>query len=102
MHTRQRVLLAPLSNVPQGRALPTLPTASPAPRPVLVPGDGGEQCERPDVVGDAGSTEQRHGERVGTLQVTHKELYGPPGARKRSQGQQELPQHGRDFSVTIF
>lgn len=51
--------------------------------------------------GDAGNAVQRHEERVGTLQVTHKKLYGPPGARKRSQGQLDLPQHGRDFSVTI-
>lgn len=96
------MLLAPLSNVSQGRALPTLPPASPALRPVLVPGDGGEQCKRPDAIGDAGGTKQRHGEGVGTLQVIHKELHGPPGARKKSQGQQELPQRGRDFSVTII
>lgn len=102
MYTPQRVLLAPLSNVSQGRALPTLPTASPALRLVLVSGDGGEPCERPNVVGDAGGPEERHGERVGTLQVTHKELHGPPGARKKSQGQQELPQHGWNFSVTII
>lgn len=54
------------------------------------------------MVGNAGGTEQRHGERVGTLQVSHKELHGLPGARKRSQGQQQLPQHGKDFSVTII
>lgn len=37
------------------------------------------------MVGDAEGTEQRYGERVGTLQVTDKELHGPLGARKRSQ-----------------
>lgn len=54
------------------------------------------------MIGDAGGTEQRHGERVGTLQVTHKELHGPPGARNKSQGQQELPQCGKDFSATVI
>lgn len=54
------------------------------------------------MVGEAGGTEQRHRERVRIFQVTHKEFHGPPGAMRKSQGQQELPQHSRDFPVTTI
>jgi len=102
----QRALPAPRGDVPRGRALPTLPTATASPalaqsQTRLGPGEGEEQQERLSSLALQRVQCRDAGQRVGTLGVTQQGASWSPGAMRKRQGQWELPWCGRDFSVTV-